>query len=364
MRFPRLLIVLLALLLGAGAGELILRLLLPPPRYVLSGDPANRLPGLLVPHPRRGYALAPGFVGEIERDGRRVRVAVNSQGLRGEELPPRGASPLLLAAGDSFTVGFGVAAEEAWPERLAAHLGRAHDPAPRVANAGVSGYSLRQVRLTVEDLVPRLHPDLVVVGVYPDAVWRIDNPYVLHDGLLINTSTLPRLDRNGDDFVYSPYETPWLRRLHHWSGRNFMLAYHLLRLPPAIAHRVERTRASPETRQQTARRLAPLLDELDRLDTSLEAAGTAWTALLVNPQAEAGGFDEEQGRLNDVVAAHLRARGVAVVDPLPELRRAAGTGAHLRLPHDHHWSAQAHDLAAKVAAESLVESRLWPPREP
>jgi len=59
-------------------------------------------------------------------------IRTNSQGLRDEEVNGRYD---LIALGDSFTFGFGVENEEAWPQQLAAISGQ------RVANLGWAGWN-------------------------------------------------------------------------------------------------------------------------------------------------------------------------------------------------------------------------------
>jgi hypothetical protein len=164
-RWGRVLLVFGAIGLSGGAVEIAGRVFL---------EPVNRVPlsswpfGLVIADDLRGYRYAPDFVGTVERDGRKISIRTNSLGLRERALSPADRRGQLLALGDSFTVGFGVGQREAWPARLEAGLAgmsNSTDP-PRVINAGVSGYSLAQIRLTAQELVPLLRPRLIVVGIY------------------------------------------------------------------------------------------------------------------------------------------------------------------------------------------------------
>jgi len=76
---------------------------------------------------------------------------------------PRGA---ILAVGDSFTMGFGVADADSWPARLESLLGRP------VVNAGVAGWGVDQMVLRAEFLVPVLRPRALVVGIFELGVLR------------------------------------------------------------------------------------------------------------------------------------------------------------------------------------------------
>lgn len=97
---------------------------------------------------------------------RKVRVTINSKGLRGPELPyaKHARTKRILYLGDSVTFGFGLKDEEAYPFRVQALLNRVLDDSIETLNAGVDGYSPWQecAYLTSEGL--RYEPDLVVVS--------------------------------------------------------------------------------------------------------------------------------------------------------------------------------------------------------
>jgi lysophospholipase L1-like esterase len=97
---------------------------------------------------------------------RKVRVTINSNGLRGPELPyaKHTHAKRILYVGDSVTFGFGLEDTETYPFRVQALLNRVLDDSIETVNAGVDGYSPRQecAYLTSEGL--RYQPDLVVVS--------------------------------------------------------------------------------------------------------------------------------------------------------------------------------------------------------
>lgn len=82
-------------------------------------------------------------------EGRRVAKGVE-HGFQGDK------HPRILFLGDSFTYGELVAAEDAFPARVAAELGG------ESINAGVPGYGLAQMTLLAERLVAKYKPDYVV----------------------------------------------------------------------------------------------------------------------------------------------------------------------------------------------------------
>lgn len=356
-RRTRIALVGFALVVSLGLAEIATRLLLPPPTYRYGGDPANRLDGLLIPHADRGYAMAPEFSGTLRRDGRRIVIETNRWGLRdGEIRTGPGAPRLALAVGNSFTVGFGVQASEAWPEQLERALGQSPTPWS-VLNAGVSGYSLAQIRKTADELSDILPVRLLLVGVYPGAYWRIANPYVLHDGKLINSKTLRHLETTDDGLIHSPYEPGAPRRAHLFLARSFRFGYYLLKVPPVVKDRFEDLRHPPDA-GSAQRALEPLLVELELLHRSASSRGIPVVALLISPQSPSGGFADRDRSFHRIVRARADAIGLPWVDPLPRLQEAAAGAPLLRFDEDHHWTPLAHRLAAEILAEHLLRGEL------
>jgi len=97
-----------------------------------------------VPHPNYFYTFDPAESG------------VNSLGFLGPE--PDGASrPTIAVLGDST-----VAGEHGWPVRMERLL-REKFPDSQVWQWAVPGWSLRECALAARELIPRLHPQVVVV---------------------------------------------------------------------------------------------------------------------------------------------------------------------------------------------------------
>ena len=82
---------------------------------------------------------------------------VDAHGFRNPTIPNK---PSLVAIGDSFTYGYNVNSNEAWPYQLAELLGST------VYNFGVGSYGIYQYYRLFEMAV-ELEPDNIVVGLYP-----------------------------------------------------------------------------------------------------------------------------------------------------------------------------------------------------
>jgi lysophospholipase L1-like esterase len=96
-------------------------------------------------------------------------VRINSLGLRGPELSPRGDGELrVLVSGDSLVAGFEVSYPETFTALLQEELSRRLGRAVAVLNAGVRGYGTDQSYLYYRERLSQLEPDLVVFLASPN----------------------------------------------------------------------------------------------------------------------------------------------------------------------------------------------------
>lgn len=141
----------------------------------------------------RGNSLIPeGAPIPFYHDDEGLRVAEGVQhGFQGRK------HPRIMFLGDSFTYGLLVAAEDAFPFRVAAELNG------ESINAGVPGYGLAQMTLAARRIIPKYKPDYVVVQ-YSD--WlpiramsefathregQVMAPYVFEDGSALSIAPVP-----------------------------------------------------------------------------------------------------------------------------------------------------------------------------
>ncbi len=154
------LMVFLALVLLAEGGA---RLLAGPEARPLFDDGALRTRGrpFVAPHPRRGFALIPGYSGPLYH--------IDGQGFRAAPPAPAGA-PLLVALGESTTFGWDVPDDGTYPAQLQ-ELAAARGPALEVVNAGVPSYSSTQVLLYLEEILERRRPAGLLVSILWNDIW-------------------------------------------------------------------------------------------------------------------------------------------------------------------------------------------------
>jgi len=99
-----------------------------------------------------------------------AEVHTNSAGFRGtrEYLSQKPIGMIRIAAlGDSFVFGFGVQDGETFSA-----LFEANDKTREVLNLGVPGYGMDQIYLSYREIARAYHPDIVLIGVFPEDFWR------------------------------------------------------------------------------------------------------------------------------------------------------------------------------------------------
>lgn len=351
------LLALASVVLAVLLAELAVRIALPAPGFY----PVKSPPGLLIPHLERGYAYAPGFEGRILTDDYDIRVETNSLGLRDAEMDAR--SPVdVLAIGDSFTVGFGVEASEAWPSRLEVHLKAAGGDRPslRVLNGAVSGYSIVQIQLLLAELL-ELKPRLVVLGLYPPGSGRIADPFVLYGGEAVKQSQVPRLKIVDGGFILTPIYRRRLQPLYFWCAQYFHAGAYALDGVRQIREWIERPRigdAAASRPYVTGADLQLLLAGVESIRDLLADHGIPLVVLIANNQEADGSFAEGKRQTNRIITAYCKERGIPVLDPMPALDRAASGRPIHRIGSDHHWSAGAHEIVSTELADFLTGAKL------
>jgi lysophospholipase L1-like esterase len=121
-----------------------------------------------------GYGdLIPNLdVVETLMPSRPYRLRTNSVGLRNtDELNPDERVFRILAIGDSFTYGFYVHNEEAYPYRLEEVLEQTLEGRFQVLNGGIPGYTVADALSYLRDKGLALEPDLVILGSYTNDIF-------------------------------------------------------------------------------------------------------------------------------------------------------------------------------------------------
>lgn len=330
--------------------EVGVRLVLPRPGFV--PFPVAEVEGVFRPDSARGYAYSPHVQRHIVTPNYTIDFETNGLGMRDTpaDEPPAPGTFRILAVGDSFTQGHGVAADQAWPRRLEALLAGS-----RVYNAGVSGYSLTQMNETARELIPRLRPNLLALGLYVSSYYRIHDPFVLvGDGAgLVSRSQAQDVAVTKNGYLVSRHGRSALRHLERFLDRYWYTGAYFLQLAArARGAMSDHSRPASETASLNEK-MAPMLQELLTSQALADSVGIPMVVLLINPQSRDGSFSDLEHEYNTIVSGFAAAHGIRVVDPLPRLVSLAGGRSVFRLNKDLHWSAAAHAVAAEELAKAI-----------
>ena len=337
--------------------EIAARLFLPQPGFIAALSP----PGLLEPHPLRGYAYSPGFDGRMVTDEYDIGIKINELGLRDDPISSD-QNALILAVGDSFTAGFGVEADEAWPSKLEGFLHEklGQTQSVRVLNGGVSGYSLKQIHLLTRELA-ELNPNLVIVGLYTSRYWRLENPYVYWEGEAVRGNLVEPSKIVDGGFIRSPIAREDLKPMYFFFSNHWYMGAHLLWTLQQLRHWIIRSKTASIDNgddRELAADLDPLLRELAQLRDMLGQRGINLVVLLVSHQLPDSSFADRDRNLNKVVLSWCSTNGVSAYDPQPYLEASANGRAIYRIGLDHHWSAAAHREVARNLGEFLLRRHI------
>ena len=230
-------------------------------------------------------------------------------------------------------------------------------------NAGVPGYSARQIRLSALDLLPKVAPAFVVEAFYVRGYWRVNEPYAVYGGALVMSRHLPQLAITASgDLVFTPFRPGPLRDLDIWLKGHWRLpALVLDRLGPKLWPERLVPQDYPDRTQWTEADYQPVLDEIAQLHDALAARGIPLVLLIVNAQNEDGSFSADDPRINALVTRFCTARDLPVADPLPRMVEEAQGKALYRTPSDQHWTPLAHRIAAQEV-EAVLAARGWVPQ--
>jgi len=326
--------------------ELVTRILLPQPGF--QPYPTEQPAGLLIPHPQRGYAYAANFHGQMQSEEGALSIRTNELGLR--DLPLDSLKGLrIMAAGNSFTVGFGVEQQDAWPNQLAEYMNR------KVLNAGVSGYGMKQIRLLIAELLPIVKPETLIVGVYASRYWRVNSPYTYFEGMAIGEQQVDNVRLMSDGMLVSPFRSAWLRDFDLWLNQYLYFPSYVLKAWPTLKRRLIKAKQNYQTPtvEQLRPIVKPLLNELGAISQLLSNRNVQLYFLLVNHQEADGSFSLLEQNYSAVVQRYADSLGVPCINPTPALQNASGGRSIFRFENDHHWSANAHQLVAKEIAKQI-----------
>jgi hypothetical protein len=343
-RRPRLFLVVLSMfgiLLVLVVAEFAVRLVLPqwaPTR-------AERVV-FWVYDPQLGWAHRPNQQGRFTHPDFSVSVKINSRGLRDREhdLRPSDKKRMMIL-GDSFGWGFGVEQEDRFSEVL-----ERRQPDWEIINASVSGYSTDQEYLFVKDRGLAYRPDIVLLLVH-------DSDFAGNDSSVQYGYNKPYFCVSGDtlELRNSPVPTASFRQTieRFLMGNTYL--WRRIYLAGAIASNrvkagMDRNR-SGDLSEQPEKRYEVMAQLIRAINGVCRQAQSRF--LVVSCPLD----EKKQFRIQTVCAAE----GIPYLpldDALAQSRQA------ITFPHDDHWNATGHRLAADALDAFLRRQEIFPPSSP
>jgi len=324
--------------------ELVVRLVAPEPLPSQEMIRSFVLEGMYELDEEAGYRLSPNYSGTLERAGHVTEFSTNSLGLRNAEIGEK-VAPRVLALGDSFTFGFGVAQDETW----AAVLGQALEPHSAGApiesiNGGVNGYGTDAALALLRRVGSEVEPDLILLGFYSNDY--IENflgtrkRYGVSDGYLFDELASKNLQEN-----LLARESHLYRLLAKAQQQiRGMLGGGAAVPPPGFSHADFAKGA-----ELTVDLILQLKAEADRLGARLGIIWIPTYVLTVQKQKPVAVRAGMMKRIEDA--------GIPSIDLLPLLARQPNRdGLYLR--NDGHFSVRGNQVAARILAEWIQEQGL------
>ena len=366
--------------------EITLRILPVKSDYVLEEQKAMRRENEFVFYEfdrTLGWKNKPLSEGPFTMPDSTTYVKINSKGLRDSEYDyekPSGVKRILVL-GDSFTWGYGVEKDEIFTERLEKMLGKGFE----VINAGVSGYGTDQELLYLEKEGLKYNPDVILVafasndftydnrlnrlGYYPKPCFIVED-----DSLVLTNVPLPELGKNSweklikerdeslkksvlkpgkgvEDFFENRTKAyPFLARL--FKNTKYTLIKKL-RENEKIRLRLDKARIALDT-DETACEVTEKL--FLRMKKTAESGGAKLVVFTIPYKVE---LEKLPSPYMEDFIVFFKRHGVPCVFPYREFLERFRKGDKLYLSHDDHWSAEGHDLAAKIIYRFLKKEKLF-----
>lgn len=303
-------------------------------------------PGVKMGEYRPGMTFRFVYVDRTGRDTwtpRAVEARINEHGLRGPSPSPTKAAGVyrILALGDSFTFGEGVADDEPFIARLTERLNRSSASRRYEGiNAGVSGYNTRDEVIYLENRWLELDPDLVLLTFYLNDAYD-DARF----GPLVQGGATPA---TLDEFLTDPgpsWVVDWATsRWRRWrTGREISRIYRaqFSDNPVIDGHDWDDSRAA------LARAVALTRDRGIPL------------VLVIFPELHELDDDHPFANIHSGVREAAEGLGIPVIDLLDTFRGEDASELWVH-PTDHHPNARAHAIAARAIADVLMQSGILP----
>lgn len=340
-------------------------------------------PGLIDYHAQLGWALQPAWQGVHEHVDYRVRYRISRDGFRfsgqassarqAHSAPQANESEMerIAIVGDSFTFGLGVNDDETFANQL--QLLR-KERRCEVRNLGVPGYSTDQEVLQLEEQLPRIEPQQVILVVclindifdnerlFPLQAMQGKPRFRLHQGELRLENVPVPMQLKPAANMQSDLST---LVMGDFAARRGMIASRLG--SNQIAKRLGWFQPSWSIADaEFEQRFGPGLELFHALVTrardSVEITGALFHVALLSGRSYVESPDsysaEYQDFLRRSIASRLESEGVSVIDLAAAMRELYRTAGEIFFhPNDGHLNLTGHRCVAEILASRLGETK-------
>ena len=325
------------------------------------------------PDPFTGYRLKPNSIAYFQQ---RIPARINKYGHRDELVSvekPDGVFRI-LALGDSFTVGVGVAQESIYVEVLETLLTKGHTGSAEVINAAVGGWEPFQYAQYYEHYGWKFSPDLILIGFFVGNDTYNLMTEVRHSSTAILGRRISRratLDR--------------LIHLKVFMYTHSNIARLILNKGPTLVDRprqncsdfsgqyldVQRTRLYNHFRRIDIleRLVRNSINQAQRIKKIVEGDSIPMVVVLIPDENQINRnlqqellTDEERSSKYDfempqsMLKEMFTDAAIPVIDLLPYFLE----DSRCLYMNDTHWTAEGHALAAAVIYENITNEKIWP----
>lgn len=304
-------------------------------------------------HPVLGWFHQKNKKAFFRKNGSETELNTNSQGLRGQrdyQTEKAAGIKRIVALGDSFFFGWGVKDEETFASKL-----EARHKNLEVINLGVPGYGMDQILLMFTHIGQAYHPDVVLIGIYPEDFWRATRafsdsgyakPYfVLSDGkqLILKNMPVPKpFELNTNQFPEIMKRNP-VENILIYSSIYRSLKDGFIRLGKNLKW------IDPDSTEEWVLGRA-ILSELVR-----EVRASQATPILVIVPPSRWMESERRESVYLSLLRFAKRESIEVIDPVPVFREAVKKSGVTKyyIQDDWHWTQEGHELIAGLLSERL-----------
>lgn len=304
--------------------------------------------------------LQPFFEGTFLSAEYTTEIKTNSEGFRDieHELAKGDGIFRIVVAGDSFTFGLGVEANQTYPKILQDLLNeKSIDKNLRyeIFNMGIAGIGTQE-ELEILKYGLRYKPDLILLGLFVEERWNPGNGNDLYDNFKKwQRAKDEKLITKGEAGLFLRSKTKsvdYLNSFQRFLAKNSEVYFLLMtRCGTTLRKHLIRFREG-QNRLELEKSWDITKDVLKKINALAKSIGVPFVIIRIPFLYDV--YNQGEDKVSKILAEFAKENNINVCDPLMVLRK--NKGSDLYYPADGHWKSQAHKLAADEVYNYLVNN--------